>query len=460
MTVRAGVYCRISKDRKDSMGEFTMLGVERQEEDCRELCRTLGWDVSEVFVDNDVSATSGKARPAYAALLRAVTEGTVDAIVCWHPDRLYRRTVDLEELVKVCDLHRVPVATVNAGAVDLTTPTGRLVAGLLAQVARYEGEHKAERWRRSYQQRRHAGVPPPNGPRMYGWTRAGEIIPEEAERIQSWANRVLAGETLHQLVMECQAKNIVSSRGNVWRRQSLRHLLSNPRLAGWVTLRGEVVARSTWPPILSEEESEQLRVLLAVRPERTQRRLPRVSVLLGVARCGVCEAVLVGNRRQNGSRSYRCPPTSDGYGRGCVDIKAEPIEEMVEAYAQVRLADPRVKAALANMSFGGHGVRLAQEIATLETRLVALESELVESDKDVSHLSRAIVTVKARINEVQQQLGALAPVRMPVGMPWPTSVERRNALIKLAVEAVWIDRAQRGAPLVSRVRITPSTGEG
>ena len=126
MTVRAGVYCRISKDRKDASGEFTMLGVDRQEEDCRELCRTLGWEVSEVFVDNDVSATSGKTRPAYTALLKAVTEGTIDAIVCWHPDRLYRRTVDLEELVKVCDKHRAPVATVNAGAVDLTTPTGRL----------------------------------------------------------------------------------------------------------------------------------------------------------------------------------------------------------------------------------------------------------------------------------------------------------------------------------------------
>lgn len=455
---RAGVYCRISKDRKDTSGEFTMLGVERQEEDCRELCRTLGWEVSEVFVDNDVSATSGKARPAYTALLKAVADGTIDAIVCWHPDRLYRRTIDLEELVKVCDRHRVPVATVNAGAVDLTTPTGRLVAGLLAQVARYEGEHKAERWRRSYQQRRQAGVPAPSGPRMYGWTRQGELIPEEAERIRGWAQRVLGGTTLHQLMLECQHADVRTSRGNVWRAEALRQLLSNPRLAGWVTLRGEIVARSTWPPILTDEESEQLRALLAVR--RGRRVYPRVAVLRGVARCGVCDSLLMGNRRQDGSRSYKCPPVR-GYGNGCVDIKAEPVEELVEAYAQARLADPRVKAAVAQVSMDGVGVRLAQEIATLETRLVALEAELVESDTDVSHLSRAITKVKTRINEAQQQLGGLAPVQVPVnGMPWPSSVERRNALIKLVVEAVWVDRAVRGEPLTARVRVAPSTGEG
>jgi site-specific DNA recombinase len=453
VTTRAGIYCRISKDRKDSTGEFTMLGVDRQEEDCRELCRTLGWEVSEVFVDNDVSATSGKARPAYTALLNAVAAGTIDAIVCWHPDRLYRRTVDLEELVKVCDKHRAPVATVNAGAVDLTTPTGRLVAGLLAQVARYEGEHKAERWRRSYQQRRQAGVPAPSGPRMYGWTRSGELIPEEASRIQDWARRILGGTTLHQIMLECQAQGVRTSRGNVWRSEALRQLLCNPRLAGWVTLKGAIVARSEWPPILTDEESEQVRALLAVR--RGRRVYPRVAVLRGVVRCGVCDSLLMGNRRQDGSRSYKCPPVR-GYGNGCVDIKAEPIEEVVEAYAQTRLADPRVKAAVAQVSMDGVGVRLAQEIATLETRLVALEAELVESDTDVSHLSRAITTVKGRIQQAQAELGGLVPVRVPVGgMPWPTSVERRNALIKLVVESVWVDRAVRGNPLVSRIRIEP-----
>jgi hypothetical protein len=231
-------------------------------------------------------------------------------------------------------------------------------------------------------------------------------------------------------------------------------LLANPRLAGWVTLNGEVVARSDWPPILSDEVSEQVRALLAVR--RGRRVYPRVSVLRGVAMCRVCESPLMGNRRQNGARSYKCPPTSTGYGNGCVDIAAEPLEELVEAYAQARLADPRIKAAVVRATTEGTGVKIAQEIAQLETRLVALEAELVDSDTDVSHIALAITAVKTRIEDAQQRLGNVAPVHVPVdGMPWPTSVERRNALIKLVVAAAWVDRATRAGDISSRVRIDP-----
>lgn len=450
--MRAGIYCRISKDRKDDTGGYTMLGVERQEQDCRELCATLGWEVADVFVDNDVSATTGKVRPAYKRLLQAVRDETIDAIVCWHPDRLYRRTVDLEELVSVCDKHRAPVATVNAGAVDLTTPTGRLVAGLLAQVARYEGEHKSERWRRSYQQRRQAGTPAPSGPRMFGWTRDGELVEEEAAIIRGWADRILAGDTLHQLMRECEEKNIVTSRGNVWRANGIRQLLCNPRLAGWVTLKGEIVARSTWPPILTDEVSEMVRATLAVRRGRAV--YPKVAVLRGVARCGVCGSLLMtGRRSATGTRSYRCPPVR-GYGEGCVDIVAEQFEAIVEAYAKERLADPRVREELARTTADGAGAKTAQEIATLKTRLVALEHELVESDKDVGHLARAIDTVKSRIDEAEARLARIAPAQtLPGALAWPEGIERRNALIRLAVAAAWVDRADRTRPVFQRERI-------
>lgn len=453
---RAGIYCRISRDRKVD-GGYTMLGVERQEEDCRELCKNLGWEVAEVFVDNDVSATTGKVRPAYKALLNAVRKETIDAIVCWHPDRLYRRTVDLEELVAVCDKHRAPVATVNAGAVDLTTPTGRLVAGLLAQVARYEGEHKSERWRRSYQQRRLAGTPAPSGPRMFGWTREGVPIDTEVAIIRGWAHRILAGDTLHMLARECEANGITTSRGNIWRAEGIRQLLANPRLAGWVTLKGEVVARSSWTPILSDEESEQVRAILAVRRGRIV--YPRVAVLRGVARCGVCGALLMtGRRSRTGIRSYRCPPVR-GYGSGCVDIAAEPFEEIVEAYARERLSDPRIREELRRTVSDSGGAKIAQEIATLETRLLTLESELVDTDKDVSHLLRAIETAKHRIDEAQDRLGQIMPNRVPLptALAWPESVEHRNALVRLVVEAAWVDRADRTQPRFrpERIRIEP-----
>jgi resolvase-like protein len=67
---RAAIYTRISRDLT---GE--RAGVARQEEDCRAKASALGWEVMEVFVDNDISAYSGRARPGYQALLKAARTG-------------------------------------------------------------------------------------------------------------------------------------------------------------------------------------------------------------------------------------------------------------------------------------------------------------------------------------------------------------------------------------------------
>ena len=82
----AAIYVRISRDRAGAG-----LGVERQEHDCRELAARLGWPVVEVFTDNDLSAYSGRPRPAYRAMIEAVRAGRVQAVLAWHPDRLHRR---------------------------------------------------------------------------------------------------------------------------------------------------------------------------------------------------------------------------------------------------------------------------------------------------------------------------------------------------------------------------------
>lgn len=56
--VRAVIYVRVSEDKS---GEE--LGVDRQLGDCRALAERRGWQVIDVFADNDTSAAAGKKRP-------------------------------------------------------------------------------------------------------------------------------------------------------------------------------------------------------------------------------------------------------------------------------------------------------------------------------------------------------------------------------------------------------------
>lgn len=74
-------------------------------------------------------------------MLEDVKSGHIDAIVTWHPGRLYRQPAELEDLIVIVEDHKTEIATVKAGDLDLSTPTGRLVARMLGAIAKYEVEH-------------------------------------------------------------------------------------------------------------------------------------------------------------------------------------------------------------------------------------------------------------------------------------------------------------------------------
>ena len=103
----AGLYCRISDDR-----DGRALGVSRQEADCRALAERKGWPVGDLYVDNDISAADPrKRRPEYERLLEDIKAGRIDAVVAWDLDRLHRRPIELETVLR--DRRRCRVAPVS-----------------------------------------------------------------------------------------------------------------------------------------------------------------------------------------------------------------------------------------------------------------------------------------------------------------------------------------------------------
>src|SRR5260370_41669689 len=152
--IRAAIYVRISHDRTGAG-----LGVARQEDDCRALCQRKGWDVVCVYCDNDVSAYSGKPRKEWLRLLADLAAGRIDAIVCWHVDRLTRTPRELADVIDLHDQAGIQLATAT-GEIDLATPTRPLGAPTLGAAARHESEQKGERQRRAARQAAEPGKAP------------------------------------------------------------------------------------------------------------------------------------------------------------------------------------------------------------------------------------------------------------------------------------------------------------
>jgi len=196
MAVQAGAYYRISLYKGDG-GEAP--AIERQRELVTALAERKGWVIAGEYVDQDVSAYSGKSRPAYERLLVDMASGAIDAVLVLDQDRLVRRTRELEAFIELADRMRVKLANVS-GDLDLSTPDGRFKAKLLGNLAEYESDKKSLRHRR---ERAHAARRGKShgGPRPYGWYRSKDsdtgvsrgtllVHAEEAARLRDAAERV------------------------------------------------------------------------------------------------------------------------------------------------------------------------------------------------------------------------------------------------------------------------------
>ena len=85
-------------------------------------------------------------RPSMTKLLEDLHKGNVDAIVVWRLDRLGRTASGLTKLFD--DLNRYKCNLISLkDHLDLNTPAGRLNACIIASVAAYETEVRAERVR-------------------------------------------------------------------------------------------------------------------------------------------------------------------------------------------------------------------------------------------------------------------------------------------------------------------------
>src|SRR5829696_2549635 len=267
----AVIYARISRDRAGAG-----LGVDRQEADCRQLAERLGWKVVAVFVDNDISAFSGKRRPAYEEMLREVRAGRVKGVLAWHPDRLHRRATELEEFVTIAEAHDLQVQTVTAGTVDLSTPSGRMVARMLGAAAQHEVEQTRRRLRAQKAQAAASGRYR-GGPRPYGFEADGITVKQdEAKIIREATTAVLAGRTLAAVARELNLSGKFTSTGNRWTYARLRDVLTRPRNAGLLSSgrfdrgTGEIIGPATWPKIVDEDTWRAVHKLLIDPSRRKQ----------------------------------------------------------------------------------------------------------------------------------------------------------------------------------------------
>ena len=126
---RAAIYARVSTDSQT---------VENQLQALHDIAERSGWTIVEVFTDEGISGAKGRdKRPGYNALLKAVARREVDLVAAWSVDRLGRSLSDLVSFLGDLQGHGCDLF-LHQQAIDTTTPSGRMLYGMLCVYADFE----------------------------------------------------------------------------------------------------------------------------------------------------------------------------------------------------------------------------------------------------------------------------------------------------------------------------------
>lgn len=282
--------------------------MDQQVTECRKFAESRGWDIADVMSDNDISAYTGKRRPAYEKLLERISGGEVDAVLIWAQDRLTRRPLELERYISVCEPRGVPTYSVTGGTLDLTTSVGRMQARIAGAVNRNEVDQLRTRVERGLKARAARGEPV-GGRRPFGF--ADDRVTHrtsEADAIREACESLLAGDTLHGIAKRWRDSGFKTTGGHEWRPQRLREVLRRARNAGLIEHRGDILGAATWSPIVSYEMWTRVRALLADPARRTKPGTQPKFLGSFVYRCGVCGSFMRTGRGggERKARAYLC----------------------------------------------------------------------------------------------------------------------------------------------------------
>ena len=133
-------YIRVSTEQQADSG----LGMAAQRARINAEAKHRGWDV--VWLVDDGYSAKNLDRPALIEALTLLASGEAEALVVAKLDRLSRSVVDFANTLTVARKQKWALVLLDLG-VDTSTPNGKLVAGLMAQIAEWERDIIAQRTR-------------------------------------------------------------------------------------------------------------------------------------------------------------------------------------------------------------------------------------------------------------------------------------------------------------------------
>jgi len=318
--MRCALYLRVSTEIQVEEG----YSLDAQLSRLRAFCVAQDWSVSDVYIDEAISAKDIN-RPRLQALLRDMEGHAFDVVLVYKLDRLTRSVVDLHALLQVFERYDVGFRSVTE-VFDTTSAIGRLFVTIVAALAQWERENLGERVKFGLQELTRQGRWS-GGRTPFGYTLSdGLLTPSEpaASLIREIFKRYISGQgtsvILKWLNNPASPQIAPNKRWSQW---GLKYVLWNPLYAGFVRFgykdekghkqKNPIIAKGLHEAIISLEVWGQAEKAHEERTTFPGRIGTGTFVLTGILRCGLCGSTMVGNTHYRSkksesiaSRYYQC----------------------------------------------------------------------------------------------------------------------------------------------------------
>ena len=414
MSKRAAIYARISQK------EPGVDKVENQIDEMRKYAETRGFEVAEVFSDDDISAYKGlKERPKFSELVERLEAREFDVVLATEQSRFYRNSPkDLQRLVNAAATGGAVILTRTEGEFDPSNAGSKFMMQLMDAFGGYESDVRVERQKARNRADLAAGLPT-KGSRPFGWEKDRITLREsEALHIRNAYRAILDdGVTVWEIAQRWNAEGlktdamtrprrhridkVIATPKAVWTTTTVRMVLKRPRNAGILVAGDAEMEKSQIQPIVSRSDHDSL--LQAIKGVNSILGPKPQYLLGGILEC-ICGERMTASKSQSGRpgkkhdyKIYRCRL----YGFD---------KSQKHSTIQLHLADAAVRDWVVEDL--GLGIRASKSVTAGELRLLAKEyvklqqrekqalSLLLEGVGSKSYLRGQVKDIETRMSEI------------------------------------------------------------
>ena len=304
------LYARKSTDVEDKQ----ILSIEAQLAELREFAKRENLLVVEEFVEKQSAKIQG--RPVFNKMLDSIEKDRASGIVCWHPDRLARNSMDGGKIIYLIDRGKLKSLKCPQFWFE-PTPQGKFMLAMAFGQSKYFVDALSENTKRGLRQKVRRGEMPGVAPLGYiNDSRTKTIVVDKKKApliVKAFEMFATGNFRIYQIADFLAENGVLTTNARSWKIDRVGNIiLKNPFYYGHFRYLGEI-HEGVHTPIITKKLFDEVQEVLNGRSKQwTRARITKP--FLGLLKCGECGMAITGEIKnkyyKNGNmdifKYYRC----------------------------------------------------------------------------------------------------------------------------------------------------------